>query len=131
MSTVTVVRGENPASGKSPQSPEERAKLGDSERLVSMVAAAALTGLAFRSRGMFRSLGLLGLATGMVQRGVTGKCSFGKAIACLDKAVNGKKCSNHSEGKPKKDNLDKAGMDSFPASDPPSFTPEDNPKPKV
>lgn len=130
MSTVTVVRGENPvASTESNVDPVTgKPKLCDSERVVSVIAGLALTGLAFKSRGMLRSLGMLGMATGMVQRGITGKCNFGKAISCLNSVMNGKRCNHHSAGRERKTILDKAGMDSFPASDPPSFTPENDPK---
>ena len=143
MSKITVNRG----SFNKDTTSDGFKRIGKSERVVSMLAGTTLAGSAMRSRSFLSAALLLGVSAGLLHRAATGKCGFAKGINKLNKFVNVDninemihtgydKVSNQlselkEEHKSRKNNnsttlkdeVSVAGKDSFPASDPPSFTP--------
>jgi len=142
MSKITVNRG----SFNNEVTSDGFKRIGKSERVVSMLAGTALAGSAMRSRSFLSAALLLGVSAGLLHRAATGKCGFAKGINKLNKFVNvdninemihtgyDKVSSQLSDMKEEhkarknnnstmKDEVAVASNDSFPASDPPSFTP--------
>ena len=142
MSKVTVNRG----SFDNNRTADGFKKIGKSERLVSIIAGTTLAGSAMRSRSFLSAAMLLGVSAGLIHRAATGKCGFSKGVDYLNKYVNVDnineavhtgydKVSNQisefkEERKSRKnrnetdeDEVSVSSDDSFPASDPPSFTP--------
>lgn len=144
MSKVTVNRGSY--DGKMTSDGFKR--IGESERMVSLVAGTTLAASAMRSRSFLGAAVLLGVSAGLLHRGATGKCGFAKGLNKLNRYVNvdninemihtgydkvSTKVSDQisdfkgerktTQNNQKKDEVTVASKDSFPASDPPSFTP--------
>jgi hypothetical protein len=122
--------------------------IGQSERIVSMIAGTTLASSAMRSRSLLSATMLLGVAAGMMYRGATGKCCFSKGLNSLNGMMNegcnriadrtgGSSSSqsnsksnsssnsnrSSSQGSRRRDEVTEASEESFPASDAPSFTP--------
>mgnify|MGYP002718386785 CR=1 FL=1 len=113
--------------------------IGQSERIVSMIAGTTLASSAMRSRSLMSAAMLLGISAGMLYRGATGKCAFSKGIGSLNTMMNdlshtlaektgGMNGDHGSDNRSrssssKRDEVNEASEESFPASDAPSFTP--------
>lgn len=122
MSKVTVNKGSN----QSPRNSDNRGykHIGQSERLVSMIAGTTLASSAMRSRSIVSAALMLGVSAGLIHRGATGKCGFSKLVSKSNKMLNNC-CEEISERvhNEQHDRVYEASDDSFPASDSPSFTP--------
>jgi len=110
--------------------------IGQSERIVSMIAGTTLASSALRSRSLLSATLLLGVAGGLLYRGATGKCAFSKGINSLNSMMNdccsriSDSSGSHNQSRRsgaehsrRDDEVTEASEDSFPASDSPSFTP--------
>ncbi len=114
--------------------------IGQSERLVSMVAGTTLASSAMRSRSLMSAAILLGISAGLLHRGATGRCGFAKSMEKLNVMLNdvgskvAEKTGNFgssnqggnqsgSQRNRSQNQVDEASDESFPASDSPSFTP--------
>jgi uncharacterized membrane protein len=87
------------------------------ERIASALAGAALIlgALARPSAGAL-VLGIAGAA--LIERGLTGHCRLYQVLA-IDTAS----AANKPQQRPRRDPVERTSEDSFPASDPPSWTP--------
>jgi hypothetical protein len=121
MSTVTVNKGSFDNNGRTRDGYK---RIGQSERVVSLIAGTTLAGSAMRSHSLMSAAILLGISAGMIHRGATGKCGFSKGVDKVNKMLNTScdKISSYRSDE-KKDNVSEASDESFPASDAPSFTP--------
>ena len=122
MSNVTVNRG---STDKNSYDSHGFKHVGQSERLVSMVAGTSLASNAMRSRSLMSAAILLGISAGLIHRGATGRCGFSKGISMVNDMLN-KGCNqvnNKIGNSSKNDEVNEASDESFPASDAPSFTP--------
>lgn len=88
--------------------------VGETERALSVAGGGALLGAGLKKGG---AGGLLLLLAGgaLVQRGLTGHCAIYDAL--------GKSTAGPSERERADARVEEADLESFPASDPPSFTP--------
>lgn len=88
--------------------------VGDTERALSVAGGGALLGAGLKKGG---AGGLLLLLAGgaLVQRGLTGHCMVYDAL--------GKNTAGPTAREQANARVEEADIDSFPASDPPSFTP--------
>jgi len=124
MSNVTVNKGSYNDSGRAADGFK---RIGQSERVVSIIAGTTLAGSAMRSRSLMSAMLLLGASAGLIHRGATGKCGFSKGMNSLNNMLNSScdKISSHSShsSSKKHDMVSEASDESFPASDAPSFTP--------
>ncbi len=99
--------------------------VGESERWLSVIAG-GLMGLAALRRGPLGGL-ILGVGAGLlIHRGVTGECMVTQTLLWEDDvdAPDAMDVAGPDEEPYPFDEVAEAGADSFPASDPPSFTPE-------
>lgn len=128
MSNVTVNKGSTNSGGTDSRGFKH---IGQSERIVSMIAGTTLASSAMRSRSLLSAALLLGASAGLMHRGATGKCGFSKGIHQINNMMNDC-CSSIAEktgGSSSKrsdrenDRVNEASEESFPASDSPSFTP--------
>lgn len=101
--------------------------IGQSERVVSMIAGTTLASSAMRSRSLVSAAILLGVSAGLIHRGATGRCGFAKGVDKINGMLNNgcNKISDRAERNRDRDRdeVSAASDDSFPASDSPSFTP--------
>lgn len=126
MSKVTVNRGSSQSSSSQYDSHGYK-RIGQSERVVSMIAGTTLASSAMRSRSLVSAAILLGVSAGLLHRGATGKCGFAKGADKLSSMLNNK-CEQLSDRvnrhqSQRHDQVAQSSEDSFPASDSPSFTP--------
>jgi hypothetical protein len=126
MSNVTVNKGSFNRNNKDSQGWKH---IGQSERLVSMVAGTTLASSAMRSRSLVSAAILLGISAGLLHRGATGRCGFAKTMEKANHMLNDslEKVASHTQGqgsnRQQNNRVDEASDESFPASDSPSFTP--------
>ncbi len=146
MSNVTVNKGTTDFNRKDSHG---YTRIGQSERMVSMLAGTTLASSAMRSRSLLSAALMLGVSAGLLHRGATGKCGFSKIMGQANNMLNNgceqisqrtgnsddskgsgnsgrsdnRSNSSGSSQNKRIDEVKQAGKDSFPASDPPSFTP--------
>lgn len=118
MSNIKVNRG----TVKSSRDRQGYRRIGKSERAISLLAGTLLLPTLLKSRSVLSSVVLLGGATGLIHRAATGKCGFAKTFDTINNMVHNC-CEEALEANAPVDPVDEAGDESFPASDPPSFTP--------
>ncbi len=147
MSNVTVNKGNMEKNRKDSNG---YTRIGQSERVVSMLAGTTLASSAMRSRSLMSAALMLGVSVGLLHRGATGKCGFSKLIGQANGMLNSglEKVAEHANSQSdnsvksggsgqsassgnssgsgqnkRRDEVSDASKGSFPASDPPSFTP--------
>jgi hypothetical protein len=93
----------------------DAANVGTAERIGSSIAGAALIARAFARPSLARFVVAIG-GWMLLQRGMTGHCSLYQALGIGDP-------SREPDRAPGRDRVTEASEDSFPASDPPAWTP--------
>jgi len=100
--------------------PAAMSNIGDNERIASGLGGALLLGLGLARPSLFNTLLAVGGAF-LLERGLTGSCSIYRAFGVSTRKERpryGKRGARSIV-----DEIEQAAEDSFPASDPPSWTP--------
>lgn len=136
MSTITVIRGKGPRpADEQSTGMQERLQgfgnlpqnVSETERLASAIAGGALGMLAIGSKRPIM-MGLLGgIATALIHRSVSGHCALYHAMNVNTNEACDPRTGSCDEQEMthahRSDEVGVASEESFPASDPPSFTP--------
>lgn len=131
MNSVSVIRGTAPQEETNESGQDYGCKTAGSqslqtpinvnldERFMSAIMGGFLAGSALRSGGPLRGAVLGALATGLMTRALTGHCAM---YGWIGKTSLRSKYKSMNRDHQSHDEVEEAGEESFPASDPPSFT---------